>query len=148
MGANVAGVARWRKHEETADYLASVGFFEGFTDEELRRVAALGHEVQRPAGALLMDQGDVGQVCYVILEGSASVYVADELVAGLDAGAMVGEMALVDHRPRRASVRADTDVRLLAFDAGPFRRLLEEMPKARDRVLGLLMARLRPAPGT
>lgn len=137
-------MALWRKHESSADYLSSVGFFEGFTEGELRRVAALGTHVERPAGTLLMDQGDVGQTCYVILKGSASVYVADELVTGLDAGAMVGEMALVDHRPRRASVRADTDVRLLAFEAGPFRRLLDEMPKARDRVLELLMARLRP----
>lgn len=61
MGANVAAVARWRKHEETADDRASVGFFEGFTDEERRRVAILGHPVQPPAGALLMDHVTSGR---------------------------------------------------------------------------------------
>ena len=59
---------------------------------------------------------------------------------------MVGEMALVDHRPRRASVIADTDMRLLRFDARHFRQLLDEMPKASERVMRLLTERLKPPP--
>ena len=53
-------------------------------------------------------------------------------------------MALVDHRPRSATVVADTPMRLLAFDAAAFRSLLGEMPKAEERVLTLLADRLRP----
>jgi CRP/FNR family cyclic AMP-dependent transcriptional regulator len=56
---------------------------------------------------------------------------------------MVGEMALIDHRPRTATVRATTDMRLLAFDATRFRRLLDEMPKAQVRVMEQLVERLR-----
>ncbi len=52
-------------------------------------------------------------------------------------------MALIDHRPRVATVRALTPMKLLAFDAERFRRLLDEMPKAQVKVMELLVERLR-----
>jgi CRP/FNR family cyclic AMP-dependent transcriptional regulator len=136
-------VSFWRKHRGSVDYLASVGFFEDFTPEELERVAALGTEQEIAAGSMLMDQGDVGQECFVIVEGTASVYVRDEYAASLHAGSIVGEMALVDHRPRRATVIADTELKVLRFDVRHFRRLLDELPRARSGVLALLEARMQ-----
>jgi CRP-like cAMP-binding protein len=56
---------------------------------------------------------------------------------------MIGEMALIGHRPRTASVVAETDMKLLRFDAPQFRKLLSEMPKAEERVTSLLLARRR-----
>ena len=126
-----------------AKVLAEVPFFEGFSDEALQRVVELSDEVDAPAGTVVIDQGDPGLHCFVLLEGTASVYVRGEYVAEAAAGSMVGEMALVDHRPRTATVVADTDLRLLRFDSAAFRKLLDEMPKASERVLRLLNARLR-----
>ncbi len=134
----------FKKHDgESADWLADVSFFDGFTKDQLRRVAGLSKEVEVPAGTVIIDQGDAGTECFVIVEGDASVYVANDHVATLHAGSMVGEMALVDHRPRTASVVADTSLKLLRFDAQQFRTLLDEMPKASERVMSLLTARLR-----
>lgn len=126
-----------------AQTLAGVTFFEGFTDDELRKVAQLADELEADQGALLIDQGRVGQECFVILDGEAGVYAGDEHIATLGSGSMVGEMALVEHRPRNASVQAETPMRLVAFDTAAFRTLLEEMPKARDRVMETLAARLK-----
>ncbi len=131
-----------KKDGDRADWLSQVAFFEGFTPEQLERVAALGSEVEAEAGAMLMDQGDAGVDCYVVVDGTATVFVAGEPIAGLAPGTMVGEMALVDHRPRTASVIADSDMKLLRFDAKHFRRLLDEMPKASERVMTLLRDRL------
>lgn len=131
-----------RKPAERAALLAQVQFFEGFSDEDLRRVSELSDEVQVQAGSILIDQGDPGTHCYVILEGTASVYVRGEHVATLEAGSMVGEMALVDHRPRTATVVADFDLDLLRFRSDSFAKLLDEMPKASERVMALLRARL------
>lgn len=136
----------WKKPQESVDWLASLRFFEGFTTEELARVARLGEEVEARRGALLMDQGDPGRECFVVVEGSASVYVGGDYVATSGPGSMVGEMALVDHRPRTASVVADTDMRLLRFDARHFRQLLDEMPKASERVMTMLHERARRLP--
>jgi CRP-like cAMP-binding protein len=78
----------------------------------------------------------------LVLEGRLAVYVRGEYVASVGAGSMVGEMALVDHRPRTASVVAETAARLLAFRTKEFRQLLDEMPRASERILAELQARL------
>jgi CRP/FNR family transcriptional regulator, cyclic AMP receptor protein len=132
-----------KKAEQQAavDELTDVSFFEGFTPEELARVAELADEIEAEAGAELMDQGRPGLECYVILEGTAGVYFGGEHIASLEAGSMVGEMALIDHRPRSATVIAETPMRLLAFDTRAFRSLLDEMPKASQKVMSLLNAR-------
>ncbi len=123
--------------------LASVAFFEGFTSDELDRVLQLADEVSAERGAVIIDQGRVGTECFVILEGEAGVYASDEHVATNGPGSMIGEMALIEHRPRNATVIAETDMRLLAFDTRAFKTLLGEMPKAHDRVMETLAARLR-----
>lgn len=133
----------WKKESESADWLANVAFFEGFSADELARVAAFGDEVDARAGAVLVDQGDAGTDCYVVVSGRASVFKSGEFIAELGPGTMVGEMALVDHRPRTATVVADTDMQLLRFHAPQFRQLLDEMPKASERVMTLLHQRLQ-----
>ena len=129
------------EQEAAVDQLGDVAFFEGFTPEELARVAALADEVEAEAGAELMDQGRPGLECFVILDGTAGVYFSGEHIATLEGGSMVGEMALIDHRPRSATVVAESPMRLLAFDTRHFRALLDEMPKASQRVMSILNAR-------
>lgn len=127
--------------------LRDVAFFEGFSDDELRRVAELAEDVDAEAGAELIDQGRVGQECFVILDGQAGVYTAGEHVATLEAGSVVGEMALVEHRPRNATVVAETPMKLVSFNTRAFKQLLSEMPKANDRIMETLAARLRAREG-
>lgn len=133
-----------RSHpSDAARRLAEVAFFQGFSDDELRRVAELAEELDAEAGAELTDQGRPGQEAYVILEGRAGVYIGGTEKAVVGPGELIGEMALIDHRPRVATVRALTPMKLLAFDAQRFRRLLDEMPKAQVKVMELLVERLR-----
>jgi CRP-like cAMP-binding protein len=129
------------------DELHGVTFFDGFSDDELAHVIELAEEVDAEQGAVLMEQGRVGQECYVILEGSAGVFFGGDHGATLQPGSMVGEMALVDHHPRTASVVAETPMRLLGFDTKAFKKLLTDMPKAHDRVMALLSARMRDNAG-
>jgi CRP-like cAMP-binding protein len=79
----------------------------------------------------------------VILEGTAGVYIGGEKRNEVGPGEIVGEMALIDHRPRTADVRALTPMKLLSFDAHHFRRLLDEMPEALIRVMERLIERKR-----
>jgi CRP-like cAMP-binding protein len=131
-----------RNEKLDVDWLASIPFFDGFSSEELSAVSALGERSQVGAGVELIDQGRIGQSCHVIVEGTAEVYIAGEFVTALGPGAMVGEMALVDHRPRTASVLARTDLVLVTFDTAAFQRLLDRSPNARQRVMALLESRL------
>lgn len=127
--------------------LSKSSFFEGFSSDELARVAELAEEVVAEKGAVLIDQGRVGLECYVILSGESGVYAGGEHVATNGPGSMIGEMALIKHRPRNASVIAETPMRLIAFDTKAFKTLLEEMPKAHDRVMELLASRLKTNTG-
>jgi CRP-like cAMP-binding protein len=132
-----------KKAVDGADKLRGVAFFDGFGDDELSRVAELADDVEAETGAILVDQGRVGQECFVIIEGQAGVFANGEHIATVGPGMMVGEMALVEHRPRNATVVAETPMRLLAFDTRHFKQLLEEMPKAHDRVMEMLASRLQ-----
>ena len=83
-----------RKPSERAELLAGVPFFDGFSPEDLRRVVELSDELVLSAGGVLVDQGDPGTHCYVIVEGIASVYVRGEHVASVGAGSMVTPVKL------------------------------------------------------
>lgn len=130
-----------RKRSDAAEKLAGVAFFQGFTADQLRRVAKLADEVEAEPGAELISQGRPGQEAFVVLEGTAAVYIGGEKRNEVGPGEIVGEMALIDHHPRTADVRAETAMKLLAFDARHFRRLLDEMPEALIRVMERLIER-------
>jgi CRP-like cAMP-binding protein len=134
-----------KKATDGVEKLSGVPFFDGFSPDELQRVADLAHDVDAEKGAVLVEQGRVGQECYVILDGEASVYVGGEHVTTSGPGSMVGEMALLEHKPRNATVVADSPMKLIVFDNRAFKKLLEEMPKVHDRVMETLAARLKPS---
>lgn len=124
--------------EGTVDDLRHIALFATMSNADLARLAQLGEPVDAEPGALLMDQGDVGLECFLVLEGEAGIMSNGQHVATIGAGSVVGEMALVGHRPRNASVVAQTPMRLLSFDIAHFKRLLEDMPQARDYIYQLL----------
>ena len=127
---------------EKVALLSEMGLFADFTEEELKRVAKVTQMVQFSAGQVIVDQGDPGVDCYLIAGGRASVYVRGEYVTTSTAGSMIGEMALIDHRPRTATVIADTDLDTLKFDSEAFKILLTETPKAAEHIYATLRERL------
>ena len=132
-----------KKINDGAEQLSKITFFEGFTPSELDRVGTLVEEVSAEQGALLTEQGKPGQECYVIVEGEASVEVGGEQIAVVGPGTMIGEMALIDNRPRSATIKALAPMKLLAFDTKHFKTMLEEMPSANKAVMSRLTDLLR-----
>lgn len=132
-----------RNNRLDIDWLSKVSFFHGFAEAELNAVAALGDRMDIAAGDQIIDQGRVGDACYVIVEGSAAIFIRGDFITAVGPGTMVGEMALVEHRPRNASVTAETDMVLVSFGTEEFRKLLAKSPNLNERVLAMLNARLR-----
>jgi MFS family permease len=96
---------------------------------ELREVAA---------GASVFEQGDVGDRYYVVESGQVDVVGDGRLLATLGAGEGFGEIALLRHSARTASVAARTDVRLRSLDADCFLTVvLGYTPSAREAALGM-----------
>lgn len=77
-----------------------------------------GVKVQVPAGTTLIQEGQVTDALYIILEGSLAVCVEaldNQEVARLANGEVVGEMSFVDSRPPSATVKAIEDTTVWAI---------------------------------
>lgn len=125
------------------DWLAGIELFAGLDDHGIESAAKLGRRREVTAGERIIDQGRVGDACFVIGAGQASVYIRGEYVNTVGPGSVVGEMALLEHRPRNATVVADTDMVLVAFGIEEFKRFLEATPAAKDAIIGVLNRRVR-----
>ena len=131
-----------RNNKLDTSWLAGVALFDGFNDAQLGQVADLGKRVDVVAGSEIADQGRVGKECWVVVDGTANIVMNGEYVASVGAGSMIGEMALLEHRPPSAAVLADTDMVLVSFDTEGFNAILDANPVAKDRVSSILTGRL------
>lgn len=91
--------------------LSGVRLFEGMTRADLVRLLALAEKEVFPPRAILVSEGDEGAAMYLVLAGQAEVYRARRdgtrrRLATLGPGDSLGEMALLEHGPRSATVRA------------------------------------------
>ena len=125
------------------DCLAAVPLFSACTKAELRTIARLGTEIPVADGTVLTQQGKPGFEFCLILAGNVRCLVDDTEVAVLNSGDFFGEMALLDHGPRHATVIADGPVRLLVLDAREFSGMLDTSPSIVKKLLVSLAARER-----
>jgi CRP-like cAMP-binding protein len=135
--------SKHQANEATIDDLRHIALFAQMSEADLVRLAALGEPVDAEAGAILIDQGDVGTECFLVVEGDAAVLAGGNHVATINKCTIVGEMALIGHKPRNASVIAQTPMRLLSFNISSFKKLLAEMPAAQKHIYDLLEQRAR-----
>jgi cAMP-dependent protein kinase regulator len=76
----------------------------------------------------LFDEGSYGQACFLLLEGTVEVVRAhagkERTLGVLSAGALVGQLAMIDRSPHSATVVADGPVHALELGRDVFERLL------------------------
>jgi CRP-like cAMP-binding protein len=125
--------------------MRDVPLFAGLLPSEVDRIALVMHPVHVAAGDVVCSEGEPGHEFYVIAAGEVAVERGGETVAKLTAGDHFGELALVDHRPRSATVRALTDTELYVLHEPSFDALLNEVPALAQKLLAALATRLRQA---
>ncbi|HZT65016.1 MAG TPA: cyclic nucleotide-binding domain-containing protein [Acidimicrobiales bacterium] len=134
-----------KRHGATkAAMLRTIPSLSRCSQRELATIGAAGDEIVLPAGRVLMAEGERGDEAFLIVEGSAEVKVAGETVAEVGPGDFVGEMALLERRPRTATVVATSPLRVLAIGARRFPGLLD-LPGVAWAVSRALAERLRLA---
>lgn len=97
--------------------LQAVPFLDSFTDEQLDDVLNSSALLQCDVGDAIIREGTIDSRFYILLSGQLEVRVGGKLVASITrAGDVFGELALVNHDKRLASVVAATKAVCLAVD--------------------------------
>lgn len=122
-------------------------FLSSLPDEERAQLLAHCSRARFPAGAAVIQQGDVGAGVYVVLTGSAEVVVAGPAgepreLAVVGPGDLLGEVALFSGQPASSTVRALTDVEALAVDGGAAVEAARELPWLYRRLGAVVADRL------
>jgi CRP/FNR family cyclic AMP-dependent transcriptional regulator len=123
--------------------LSKIWLFSTSSAKDLRTIRKALEEVIVPAGRMLTEQGTIGREFFLIVEGQASVKRNNRKVATLGPGQYFGELALLDRRPRSASVISDTEMELLVLGQRQFNAVLDSVPALSRKLLAAMATRLR-----
>ena len=129
--------------DSNINHLGSVSLFAACSKKELQAVDRASDEVTLAAGKSLCEQGSIGREAFIILSGEAEVVRNGRKVATLGSGDCFGELALLDHGPRTATVTAKTDLEVLVIGAREFASILDDIPPISHKMLKALAARIR-----
>jgi CRP/FNR family cyclic AMP-dependent transcriptional regulator len=128
--------------------LRIIPMFSGVSSEVLTLIASLLIERRFPKHKTIVEEGAPGDYMYIISEGRVKVTKLsgdgrEKILELLEVGDFFGEMSLFDEAPRSASVKAMSDVRILALARNDFLRLLSRSPDLALSVIQELTRRLR-----
>lgn len=124
--------------------------FQGLDDDAVARMHSLMEPVSFDDGAEILRQGERGDDLYVLSEGRirvrAQTSMRDTLFERiLKAPAVFGEMAVVTHEPRTATVLAEGPVRGYRLDAEAVNNLVTEQPRSAALLTSIVGRRLLEA---
>ena len=125
------------------ELLASVPLFAGSSKRQLRGILDWTSEYRYEPGTTIVREGAKGDELFLMLEGKAAVSRGGKRQTRLGAGDFFGEMAVIDGRPRTATVVAEGPVDCLVLKQGDFKALLAGDPLLAWNLLKSLAARLR-----
>jgi CRP-like cAMP-binding protein len=135
---------RLRKDAKT-ELLRHAPLFANCSKKELAAIGGIADEIDLREGTELTRQGAPGREFFVIIDGTADVLKDGQKVNTLHAGDFFGEIALLHHSPRTATVAATSPVHALVITERSFKRLLDEQPEIQFKVLQALAERLAPS---
>jgi CRP-like cAMP-binding protein len=125
--------------------LATLNRLDALSDDDLRKVIGAGRHVHLPANWSLIWEKTPADKAYLIVDGSVSVRKAGAEIAQLGPGDVIGEMAIVNHKLRSASVVSLTPLEVIHFTKESLEQLLDEVPAFGEALRGTTADRLGSA---
>jgi len=132
------------RRDAKIDAIRGVPLFARCSKKELAEVAKLADEIDFKPGKDLIREGERGREFFVLLDGTAEVRRKGRKISTLGPGDFFGEIALVAHTPRTATVTTTSPVDLLVITGQSFASLLDHQPAIATKVLAALAERLAP----
>ena len=129
------------------EFLKNVSLFSYLAEHDLKALSQVIEEVRLPSGAELFVEGSEGDRAYIIRDGEIEVFKVSGartvLIHVAKPGDVLGEMALIEKKPRMASARARTPCVLLAIDQAQFQALLASHASAAQAMFKTVISRWR-----
>lgn len=125
---------RRRGFVETWDLVAEVPLFAELSAARIADLAAMLKPRIARAGQIVVRQGEHADSMYFVVSGALEVELDPEPVI-LHAGDFFGEIALIEHGDRVATIVAMEESRLLLLDAQDLGRFLDRNPELREIVI-------------
>lgn len=98
-------------------------------------------------GQIIFKQGDEGDEAYIIESGQIEIAKgnadAELVIATVDVGGLIGEMALIDNSPRMATARAMKKTTCIVIPKRAFKKLMRDANPVLQAVMNTMMQRLR-----
>jgi len=114
-----------------------------FTEEELNIFSGYCVDKKLAEGEILFSEGECGHAMFVVKKGGVNIlkmgYLGETVIATVNPGEFVGEMAVVDGSPRSATVKALLHTELLELSLTKFSNLKKEHPKIAIKLMDLLL---------
>jgi HEAT repeat protein len=132
-------------------FLQHVQLFAKLPPDDLRQIASVAEELTFDDGAIIAEQGEPGDMLYIIVSGEIVVTTVDETgqkveLSRRQSGEYVGEMAIISDEVRMATLTAAGNARTLCISQKQFKEILRLRPEVALAVMAVLSQRLRERP--
>jgi phosphoserine phosphatase RsbU/P len=129
--------------EERVKFLRNSVLFPETSPETLREIASQLVDVEYQADETIFTSGDPGDFMYFIKKGQVRVHNNNHDIERLGVFDIFGEMALLDSRPRMATVTSVDKTDLLRLGKDSFDQLVRERIEVAQGIIHILTPRLR-----
>ncbi len=133
-----------RKIADRLQCLEQVIIFQDLAGTDfLRHLAETLEEAQFPSHHTIFTQGDRGDLLYLLVTGQVKVHFDQVQLAELKPGSYFGEMALLESRPRSASVTTLEPTQCLILTQAQVYQAIKERPQVAIKMIHVLCQRVR-----
>ncbi len=133
---------RWQGLEKSFDYL-----FRFLSEEQKALFFSQAKRQRLKKGEAIINEGDFFPGLYSLVNGTASVYKKNQVVATIQSNEVIGEMSLIENLPASAAVRANEDLDLIHISLESVYELISSQPGIEAgfylAIAGILSQRLR-----
>ena len=132
--------------KEDVEVLREVPIFASVDPSKLKLLAFASQRLKFDDGQILCVEGELGDKAFVIVKGSADVFVkaggTDIKVATVGRNDFIGDMAILCDRPRSATVKASSACETLVIGKTQLMGLLKSFPDMGIAMMRVLAFRL------
>lgn len=116
------------------EFLKNAYFFQDLTDVEIKKILNCCDKKSVEAGDVIFIEGEEASGFYIVISGAVEVWKDykkenAEMLAVHGPGHLFGEMALIDDKPRSASIVAGTCTNLLFINKNDFYKIIKSNSK-------------------